>query len=121
MLQIRTATTNKLYIKCKDLITVAAPIYLFRFYNELSKVESLIEMSNESIANPRFDLFTLILPTDLDLKDGVYLWEVYQSETPGDENYSNMPLLSNGTAKVITDFTENASYTPEGTDTVYNG
>lgn len=121
MLQINIESENKLYVKCNDLLTIEDPIYLWRFYDEQRKTEYLIELLNESSVNPRFDLFTLNLPDDLDLKNGVYSWEVYQSDTEGATNYEDMPLLSNGMAKVINEFEENASYTPTGTDTVYGG
>lgn len=115
-------TVNKLYIKCSDLVTIDDPIYLFRFFNEQSKSDNLIELSNEASSNPRFDLFSLNLPDDLDLKEGVYLWEVYQSDTTGRTDYEDMPLLSNGIAKVLSTFEENDTYEPTtGTDTVYNG
>ena len=121
MLQLIPNSENKLWVVCDDMVTVAEPIYLWRFYNRQTKKEYLIELSNETIANPRFDLFTLNLPDDLDLEEGMYTWEIYQSEETADENYLEMPLLSNGLAKVLTTFEENTTYEPTGSDTVYNG
>lgn len=121
MLQLIPNNENKLWVVCGDMVTVDEPIYLWRFYNRQTKKEYLIELENETVANPRFDLFTLNLPDDLDLEEGLYTWEVYQSEATSDENYLEMPLLSNGLAKVLTTFEENTTYEPTGNDTVYNG
>jgi len=121
MIQLQLSSANKMYVVCDDILTITNPIYLWRFYNEQTKVESLIEISNSQEANNRFDLFTLTLPTDLDLKEGVYIWEIYESSSSGDTDYSNMNELANGTAKVVATFTSNTSYEPTGTDTVYQG
>lgn len=108
-------------VVCDDILTIEDPTYLWRIYNEQTKEEHLIELANKQEPNNRFDQFDLILPTDVDLKTGIYSWEIYESDTPGDEDYSNMNLLSNGTAKVVAQFTENDTYEPTGSDTVYNG
>lgn len=121
MLKLSLNSINKLYVVCSDILMVADSIYLWRFYNKQTKQEWLIELDNESIANQRFDLFSLNLPDELNLGEGVYMWEVYQSETEGSTNYKDMPMLSNGMAKVLTIFEENTTYEPSGTDTVYNG
>ena len=121
MLLISQATANKLYIVVDDVLTIESPVYLWRIYNEQTKQEHLVELANEKPLNNRFDLFTLTLPTDLDLDTGVFSWFVYESETPGDEDWANLNELSNGTMRVVASFTENSTYEPTGTDTVYNG
>jgi hypothetical protein len=121
MILLSKNTTNKLYIQCDDILTEATPYYYFRFTNRLSKKQDIIELVNEQPTNQRFDLFTLILPTDLDLKDGVYSWEVYESETTGLSSITGLNMLSNGSARVGAIFTANDEYEPEGTDTVYEG
>lgn len=121
MLRLQLNTANKMYVVCDDILTVTSPVYLWRFYNEQTKVEELIEIVNEKSTNNRFDLFTLTLPTDLDLKTGTYFWEIYESENTGDTNYESMNMLSNGPAKVLASFNTNTSYEPTGNDTVYQG
>jgi hypothetical protein len=121
MLLLQLNTANKLYVVCDDILTITSPTYLWRFYDEARNKEFLIEIANEQATNHRFDLFTLTLPTDLDLKESIYIWEIYESDTPGDEDYANMNLLSNGTARVGATFTENTSYEPTGNDVVYDG
>jgi len=110
-----------MYIVCDDILTITNPTYLWRFYNEQTKEEHLIEIANEKESNTWFDLFTLTLPTDLNLLAAVYSWEVYESATPGDEDYENLNQLANGVARVAASFTANTSYEPTGSDTVYNG
>lgn len=121
MLQLTKASSNKMYVVCDDILTVANPIYLWRFVDSLKQKEYLIEIVNEAEQNGRYDLFTLVLPTDLDLEEGEHVYEIYQSTTPGDEDYSQMPLLANGVARVQSTFTDNESYAPTGQDNTYRG
>lgn len=121
MLILNRSSENKMYVVCDDILTITNPTYLWRFYNEQTKEEHLIEIANETEQNPRFDLFTLTLPTDLDLNEGIFVWEIYESDTPGDEDYANMNELANGVARVNASFDTNTSYEPQGTDTVYQG
>ena len=121
MIILVKSSSNDMYVVCDDVLTLADPIYLWRFYNEQTKEQYLIELANNQEANNRFDMFTLVLPTDLNLDTGVYSWEIYQSPLTGDEDYSAMLMLSNGTARVDATFNTNTSYEPSGTDTVYQG
>jgi len=121
MLLLQLNTANSLYVVCDDILTITSPIYLWRFYDSARKKEYLIELVNSESSNPRFDLFTLTLPTDLDLKESIYTWQIFESDTPGDEDYENMNELANGVARVGATFTENDTYEPSGEDTVYNG
>lgn len=122
MLQLSLNSTNKLYVVCKDLVTIPSPIYLWRFFDQVRKESHLIELPNESTANPRFDIFTLILPTDLNLKQAKYYYEIYQSDTEGATNYEDMPILAEGLARINVEFDENTTYESTGSsDTVYTG
>ena len=121
MLLIAQNTANKLYVVVDDVLTIESPVYLWRIYNEQTKAEYLVELTNETPLNGRFDLFTLTLPTDAALNTGVFSWFVYESDTPGGTDWENYNELSNGTMRVVSSFTENSSYEPTGTDTVYNG
>jgi hypothetical protein len=109
-------------VVCKDLVTIPDPIYLWRFFDQVRKESHLIELPNESTANPRFDLFTLILPTDINLKQATYYYEIYQSDTEGATNYEDMPILAEGLARINIEFDENTTYESTGSsDTVYTG
>jgi len=121
MLLLTKAISNKMYVVCDDILTLDNPIYLWRFVHAQTRAQYLIELVNSAEQNQRYDLFTLILPTDLDLTEGEYIYEIYQSDTTGDENYSAMLQLANGVARVQATFTDNESYEPTGTDTTYTG
>ena len=121
MLLINKTATNSLYVVCDDILTITNPIYLWRFVHSQTRQEFLIELINSAEQNARYDLFTLILPTDLDLEEGEYFYEIYQSDTPSDEDYSTMLQLSNGVARVQATFIESEIYEPTGTDTTYRG
>lgn len=117
-LHLNQNSTNNLYLKVDDLST-DNPFYLFRFLDEVTKDEFLVELVNLEEGNRRFALFTLILPDDLDMPAGLYKYFVYRSETTGDEDYSNMLELTSSVAIVNTVFDEGTTYEPTGTDTVY--
>ena len=121
MLELTKASTNQMHVVCDDILTIANPIYLWRFVHSVTRKEYLIELINAAEQNGRYDLFTLTLPTDLNLLEGEYLYEIYQSSTPNDEDFTNMPQLANGVARVQASFTENQSYEPTGEDTTYRG
>ena len=121
MLHLNQNSTNELFLVCDDIITTENPIYLFRFLNSQTNKESFIELENELSLNPRADKFTLILPTDLDLKEGDFRCYVYESDTPGDRNWENMPILASVKANVKTNFEDDTTYTTDGEDSVYQG
>lgn len=63
----------------KELQTLDNPYWLFVFYNEenLLNYDSII-LTDLSNYKPRFNEFQLTLPTDLDLEQGDYIYEVYE-------------------------------------------
>jgi hypothetical protein len=117
-LRISQATSNDLYLKVTDL-SDTNPFYLFRFVDEVSKDEYLVELVDNEPGNDRFSMFTLVLPTDLDLPAGEYKYYVYRSEASGDEDYSAMLELTMSVCEVITIFDEGTTYEPTGTDIIY--
>lgn len=121
MLELTKASTNQMYVVCDDVLTITNPTYLWRFVHQVTRKEYLIELVNSAEQNGRYDLFTLTLPTDLNLLEGEYIYEIYQSDTPGDQDYANMLQLANGVARVQATFTDSESYEPTGEDTTYRG
>ncbi len=121
MIYLQKETTNLINIQVIDMVTISDPIYLFRFVDEQRKTEFLIELAKENLNNPRFGIFTLNLPTDLDLKSGKFEMFVYQSDESGRTDYDDMLELTSMRAEV-----EKAYKTPtiyersEGSDIVYN-
>lgn len=121
MLELTKNSANQMFVVCDDILTIADPVYLWRFVHSQTRQEYLIELVNSAEQNRRYDLFTLTLPTDLDLQEGEHTFEIYQSATPGDEDYESMLMLANGVARVISTFEDNQSYEPTGQDTTYRG
>ena len=120
MIYLDQVSTNIIFVVVDDLITITDPIYLFRFVNEQSNNQSFVELVNTLTDNPRADKFSLTLPTDLDLETGDYEFNIYQSDTPGDEDFENMLLLTTGRAIVNTNFDPDITYPEqEGDDVVY--
>lgn len=112
-------TVNQMFLVVDDMVTISSPVYLWRIYNESTKEQFLIEIDNETASNSRYDRFDLGLPNDLDLERGRYRYYVYQSTTPGDEDYASMLELANGIITVDTTFDEDTYYEPTGTDKYY--
>lgn len=112
-------TNNKMPIVTDDIITITSPVYLWRFVNCQTKVENLIELDNTTPEIERCDIFFLNLPVDLELEIGMYEYHVYQSDTPGDEDFEEMLELATGRADVKPTVAEITTYEPTGTDEVY--
>jgi hypothetical protein len=122
MLQLNLNAINKLDVVCADSVTVLEPIYLWRFKNKMTQVQSLIELTDQIPNNRRFSQFLLDLPNDLDLTSGDYEWFLYQSTTSGQTDFENMTRLTFGDMRIITNFDLNNSYEPTASqDYEYNG
>ena len=119
MLHLSQNSTNALYVVCDDLLTIDSPYYLWRFVHNQTQVEYLIFLTNSKSDNPRFDLFSLVLPTDLDLSTGHYSWWIYEKDNNSNTDYDGLNVLSNGAAEVLTSFESDTDYEPTDTDTVY--
>lgn len=121
MLHLKQSEINKMYLVCDDILTIENPVYLFRFINVQTVKEDLIELVNELPSNPRGDLFSLELPTQLDLETGYYSYYIYESVNSGDNNFESMPLLASGKMEVKTIFENDTIYENSGEDIVYKG
>lgn len=121
MIYLQRSTNNIFAIHASDLIDLETPIYLFRFVNEQTTKENLIELDKENPGNTRFDSFTLDLPNDLDLDAGKYHVFVYESDTTGKTDFENMQELTNFKVEIPAEEKEQNIYEPEETtDTVYS-
>lgn len=121
MLHITTNEINNLYVVCDDVLTESNVVYLWRFVNQQTTEDYLIELNNILLNNPRADLFRLNHPLELDLKTGEHRYYIYQSDTEGREDFENMKLLAEGRAEVETIFQEDINYERESEDIVYKG
>lgn len=121
MIYLQKETTNLINIQVVDMVTISDPIYLFRFVDEQRKTEFLIELEKENLNNPRFGIFTLNLPTDLDLKSGKFEMFVYQSDESGRVDWDDMLELTSMRAEVEKEYKTPTVYErSEGSDIVYN-
>ena len=121
MIYLQKETTNLINIQVVDMVTISDPIYLFRFVDEQRKTEFLIELAKGNINNPRFGIFTLNLPTDLDLKSGKFEMFVYQSDESGRVDWDDMLELTSIRAEVEKEYKTPTVYErSEGSDIVYN-
>lgn len=77
-------------------VTESTYYFLFRFYHiELNK-DYMIQLDRENIGSKRYDRFTLVLPTDIDLPTGRYQYYIYQSTIDGSLVYDGLVLLETG-------------------------
>jgi hypothetical protein len=121
MIYLQKETTNLINIQVVDMVTISDPIYLFRFVDEQRKTEFLIELAKGNVNNPRFGIFTLNLPTDLDLKSGKFEMFVYQSDESGRVDWDDMLELTSIRAEVEKEYKTPTVYErSEGSDIVYN-
>lgn len=121
MIYLQKETTNLINIQVVDMVTISDPIYLFRFVDEQRKTEFLIELAKGNVNNPRFGIFTLNLPTDLDLKSGKFEMFVYQSDESGRVDWNDMLELTSMRAEVEKEYKIPTIYErSEGSDIVYN-
>ena len=70
----------------------------------------MIQLARENQTSNRYDLFTLTLPTDLDLPAGKYHYFIYQAPNDGDTDWETMDLLENGKAIVPTTEMNNTDF-----------
>lgn len=112
-------SSNQMFTNVSDMVTISNPYFLWRFYNEETKGESLLYITNQTPLNDRYDRFDITLPTDVDLNEGKYRFYVYQNDNNVDVDYDNMTLLREGVLTVVTSFNADTYYEPTGTDKYY--
>ena len=97
MIHLQLNKTNDMVLVTDDMVIIDDPVYLWRFRNEQTKKEWLIELTNLLSDNLRADKFQLVLPDDIpDLQTGKMTYWVYESDQAGREDYQNMRTLAMG-------------------------
>ena len=78
-LRLQKNELNLIVLTLKELQTLDSPYWLFVFRNEenLINYQSIL-LTDLSTSTERFNEFELTLPTDLDLKQGDYIYKVYE-------------------------------------------
>jgi len=121
MIYLQKQTTNLINIQVVDMVTIDDPIYLFRFVDEQRKKEFFIEIAKNNPNNPRFGIFELTLPTDLNMDSGKFEMFVYQSDETGRRDFKNMPELTSVRAEVEKEYKTPTTYErEESNDIVYS-
>lgn len=84
MIYIEQGTINQVVLTLTEVTTVPTPHYLFAFTNEMNTTSStqLFTTADTSLYPERYNLFVLNEPVDLPLKQGQFIYQIYQSSTP---------------------------------------
>lgn len=109
MLLLQRENENKIVISLNQLTTITNPNYLFSFFHQQKRKYFNIYLTPVS-SSDRYDLFSITLPTDLDLVKGNYIFSVYESDDL-ETSTDGKTLLIKGKAEVITTFPEDSFYT----------
>jgi hypothetical protein len=84
MIYIEQGVINQVVLTLTEVTTVPTPHYLFAFTNEMNtaSVPQLFTTADTSLWPERYNLFVLNEPVDLPLKQGQFIYQVYQSSVP---------------------------------------
>lgn len=104
MLQIIRGATNTLIVTATEKVTLANPVFLFRFVSEGGmNVEQSAILSNSSTYTDRYDKFTFTEGVDLTLTSGIWDYYIYEQTSPTNTDYrlsDTLEPLEVGRAKV---------------------
>jgi len=99
MIIIDRESASTFDITLTELVTIAAPYYLFVFTNKTTNEVSTCFLTDTSAYPIRFNRFTVTEPIDITLIPGDYVYQVYQKAT----QVATIPatgLLETGIARV---------------------
>ena len=84
MIYIEQGVVNQIVLTLTEVTTVPTPHYLFAFTNEMNtaSVPQLFTTADTSSYPERYNLFVLNEPVDIILKQGQFIYQVYQSSVP---------------------------------------
>ena len=84
MIYIEQGVVNQIVLTLTEVTTVPTPHYLFAFTNEMNTTSStqLFTTADLSLWTERYNLFVLNEPVDIILKQGQFIYQIYQSSTP---------------------------------------
>ncbi|RLS22539.1 MAG: hypothetical protein DWH72_00890 [Planctomycetota bacterium] len=104
MILINKGESNIIDLTLTERVTLAVPVFLFRFVNDITNVEFACIMANTSIYKDRYDRFTFIEGTTLTLNPtGFYHYYVYEQVSNVNLDYTLAgDLLEVGKLRVVT-------------------
>jgi hypothetical protein len=124
MILLTKNQSNQFALTLSELANESEPSnWLFRFRKEQSKssYEYLLFLVDESTNTERYNLFTLIEPTDVDFPlTGDYEYEVYQMPDTNDTDYSRGTRVEIGKMRLLTAATVTPTFTPNIEQTIYD-
>ena len=84
MIYIEQGVINQVVLTLTEVTTVPTPHYLFAFTNEFNTLSTtqLFTTADTSLYPERYNLFILDEPVDIILKQGQFIYQIYQSSTP---------------------------------------
>ena len=84
MIYIEQGVINQVVLTLTEVTTVPTPHYLFAFTNEMNttSVPQLFTTADTSSYPERYNLFVLNEPVDIILKQGQFIYEIYESSVP---------------------------------------
>ena len=84
MIYIEQGVVNQVVLTLTEVTTVPTPHYLFVFRNEFNTLSTnqLFTTADTSSYPERYNLFVLNEPVDIILKQGQFIYEIYQSSVP---------------------------------------
>lgn len=109
MLLLNQESQNKIVLSLSQLVTISSPNYLFSFFHQQKREYFNFYLEAVS-SSDRFDLFSLSLPSDIDLPKGNYMYTVYESEDTIIST-DNKNILAVGKSEVLTEFPEGDYFT----------
>jgi hypothetical protein len=87
-----------------DAVQIAeleAPNYFFLFKEIQSKNEYSAYLIRKNTGTSRYGEFDLILPTDLEMPDGTYRYDIYENDDAVSTDVENMNLLETGLMMIL--------------------
>lgn len=84
MIYIEQGVVNQVVLTLTEVTTVSTPHYLFAFTNEFNTLAStqLFTTADTSLYPERYNLFTINEPVDIILKQGQFIYQIYESSVP---------------------------------------
>lgn len=123
MILLNKLQSNQIALTLSELANPnVASNWLFRFILEQDKSYEYLKFLTDENANvERYNLFTLILPTDIDFKfKGDYTYYVYQMPDTADTNYLRGSLVEFGKMRLIDTAIVTPTFTPTTDTPIYD-
>jgi hypothetical protein len=123
MILLNKDQSNQIALTLSELANPnVASNWLFRFILEQDKSYEYLKFLTDENANfERYNLFTLVEPTDIDFKfKGDYAYYIYQMPDTVDTDYTRGTLVEQGKMRLLNIITPTSTFTPTTTTPIYD-